>query len=142
MSCSKSDEAVFVSFLRLRIGFVDLSHALGTALTLDLLAKLMSGARYRHFRTIELVHKLKELKELFYSFEKFKMLPGITYDEDSNCVTTIDAYFSLFSDIRAECEMHRDFRLNEMPEYRGIRDIIQLGGVVNTNFESLVSRFA
>ncbi|KAH6767192.1 hypothetical protein C2S52_018175 [Perilla frutescens var. hirtella] len=142
MSWSESDEAVFVSFLRLRVGFVDLSHTQCTAETLKLLVRLLSEARYHHFRTIELVLKLNELKDLFCLFEKFKTLPGINYDEGSNYVTTTDVYFSSYDDISYECEMYIEFRLNGMPEYRGIRDIIELGGVMKLDFESLFNKFA
>ncbi|KAH6774988.1 hypothetical protein C2S52_012549 [Perilla frutescens var. hirtella] len=140
MVWSKIDEAVFVSFLRLRVGYVDLSHTICTAEMLRLLAKMMSKARDRQFSTIDLVMKLKELKEIFDHFENFKRLHGINYADESNIVMATDVYFSQFNDSNNECSMHKEFRLNGMDEFRAIREIDLVGGIVALDFEALAKR--
>ncbi|KAH6792035.1 hypothetical protein C2S52_002512 [Perilla frutescens var. hirtella] len=112
----------------------------GNSEVLNLLAKMMSRARDRHFMTIDLVIKLKELKDVFYSFENFKKLPGINYDEENNVVTAADAYFSGFNDFNKESPVHQEFRVNGMDEFRAIREIVVIGGVIKLDFEALSSR--
>ncbi|KAH6762329.1 hypothetical protein C2S52_019762 [Perilla frutescens var. hirtella] len=112
----------------------------GNSEVLNLLAKMMSRARDRHFMTIDLVIKLKELKDVFYSFENFKRLPGINYDEENNVVTAADAYFSGFNDFNKESPVHQEFRVNGMDEFRAIREIVVIGGVIKLDFEALSRR--
>ncbi|KAH6776418.1 hypothetical protein C2S52_013979 [Perilla frutescens var. hirtella] len=136
MVWTQVDEAVFVSLLRLRVGFVDFSHIQGTAETLRLLAKMMSRARDRHFGTLDLVVKLKEVKELFCNFNDSISLPGINYYEETNSVLATESYFSHFTEAE-ECPLHKGFRLNGMAEFRAIREIVHVGGVIKLNFEVL-----
>ncbi|KAH6770467.1 hypothetical protein C2S52_015270 [Perilla frutescens var. hirtella] len=138
MSWSKFDEVVFVNFLRLRV-VVDLSNIPDTAEVLHNLARLMSKARYRYFSTIELVIKSNELKQLFYFFKNFTKQPEINYTEKA---TVSDAYFNHFNDINYEYEMYKQFRLNGIPEYYGICGIVEIGGVMKLDFESLINTVA
>ncbi|KAH6780170.1 hypothetical protein C2S52_011407 [Perilla frutescens var. hirtella] len=82
----------------------------------------------------------QELKDVFYSFENFKKLPGSNYDEENNVVTAADAYFSGFNDFNKESPVHQEFRVNGMDEFRAIREIVVIGGVIKLDFEALSSR--
>ncbi|KAH6781060.1 hypothetical protein C2S52_012297 [Perilla frutescens var. hirtella] len=101
---------------------------------------MMSRAWDRHFMAIDLVIKLKELKDVFYSFKNFKKLLGINYDEENNVVTAADAYFSGFNDFNKESPVHQEFRVNGMDEFCAIREIVVIGGVIKLDFEALSRR--
>ncbi|KAH6781403.1 hypothetical protein C2S51_006696 [Perilla frutescens var. frutescens] len=137
MVWTQVDEAFFVSLLQLRVGFADFSHMQGTTETLRLLAKMMSRARDRHFGTVDLVVKLKEMKEMFCNFTDFISLSGINYCEETNRVLATQVYFTHFIEPEKECLMHKGFRLNGMVEFRAVREIVHVGGMIKFNFEAL-----
>ncbi|KAH6836038.1 hypothetical protein C2S53_002200 [Perilla frutescens var. hirtella] len=133
---SADDEQLLLALLNAKARTTDVSKSVNTAALFHDMAKIMSEHCSVAITGVDVARKIQALVQEYNSFAWFVAIPGIFFLAERNMLFSSAEYMRCFGE--NESEEHKKFRLEGLPNFLHLREILVVKGLECVDLEWII----